>query len=165
MPKQGQGRGRMKVVDHSSMPFHERCVVLLDQYPWNIGTRMGLGSVTPYVLHQMCDTEQPFWCVIGSFLAILFLLRLGPAVIRRLVPFSNEAQRIWGERRQLAKRFDSYQWQKLFWMGIGMAGYAMTWGNVGDAIGTLLVFCLISGGLGTLFWVRRNGRPVGVNIG
>lgn len=165
MPKQGQERGRMEVVDHSSLPFHERCVVLLDQYPWSIGTRIGLGSVTPYVLHKMCDTEQPFWCVIGSFLAILFLLRLAPAVVRRLVPFSEEAQRIWRERRQLAKRFDSYQWQKLFWMGTGMAGYAMTRGNVGNATGTLLVFCLIGGGLGVLLWVRRHGRRLGVNIG
>jgi len=165
MPKQGQESGRMEVVDHSSLPFHERCVVLLDQYPWSIGTRIGLGSVTPYVLHKMCDTEQPFWCVIGSFLAILFLLRLAPAVVRRLVPFSEEAQRIWRERRQLAKRFDSYQWQKLFWMGTGMAGYAMTRGNVGNATGTLLVFCLIGGGLGVLLWVRRHGRRLGVNIG
>lgn len=150
----------MKAMDRSSMPFHERCVVLLDQYPWSIGTRIGLGSMTPYVLRQLCDNEQQVWCVIGSFLVILFLLRLGPVMVRRFVPFSKEAHLIWAERRQLAKRFDSYQWQKLFWMGIGMAGYAMIWGNVGSAIGVLLVLCLLGGGLGVLIWGRRSEKIV-----
>lgn len=145
------------------MHFLERCVVLLDQYPWSIGTRIGLGSMTPYVLRQLCDNEQQVWCVSGSFFALLFLLRLGPVMVRRLVPFSNEAHLIWSERRQLAKQFDSYQWQKLFWMGIGMAGYAMIWGNVGTAISALIGFCLIGGGLGALFWVRRNDGIVGVS--
>ncbi len=154
----------MKVVmDRSSMPFHERLTLLLDQYPWSIGTRVGLGFITPYVLHQMCDNEQQFWCVNGLFVAILFLLRLGPALVRRLVPFSREAQLIWGERRQLAKRFDSYQWQKLFWMGIGMTGYAMVSGRVGNAVGTLIVFCLIGGGLGVLIWGRRGEEAVSVH--
>ncbi|HBH78693.1 MAG TPA: hypothetical protein DDY39_02595 [Nitrospira sp.] len=140
------------------MPVHERCVVLLDQYPWSIGTRIGLGFITAYVLRQLCDNGQQVWYVIGSFLAILFLLRLGPAMVRRLVPFSKEAHLTWWERRQLAKRFDSYQWQKLFWMGIGMAGYAMLGRNVGNAIGVLVALCLLGGGLGALLWVRRNER-------
>ncbi len=155
----------MKAMDCSSMLLHERCVVLLDQYPWSIGTRIGLGFMIPYVLPQLCDNEQRVGCLIGSFVAILFFLRLGPVMVRRLMPFSKEVHLIWGERRQLAKRFDSYQWQKLFWMGIGMAGYAMIWGNVGNVIGALIVFCLIGGGLGALFWVRRNESTVGVNIG
>ncbi len=157
-------RDSMKGMNRSSMSLHERCVVLLDQYPWSIGTRVGVGFITPYALHQVCDKEQHFWCVVGWFLAILFLLRLGPAIVRRLLPFSKEAHLIWGERRQLAKRFDSYQWQKLFWMGIGMMCYAILWGNVWNATSTLLVFCLIGGGLGVLRWTRRNERATSVNL-
>jgi hypothetical protein len=151
------------VMDLSSLPFHERCVVLLDQYPWSMCTRVGVGFMIPPVLWQLCDDEQSVWCAAGSFLGILFLLRLGSAIVRRLFPFSREAQLIWKERRQLAKRFDSYQWQKLFWMGIGMAGYGLMWGNLGSAIGALIGFCLIGGGLGALLWVRRNERMVSVH--
>lgn len=158
----GQEKSSMKVMDHSLMPLNERCVVLLDQYPWSLCTRVGIGLIIPPVLSQLCDDEQQVWCVIGSFLGILFLLKLGPAIFRRLLPFSREAHLIWAERRQLTKRFDSYQWQKLFWMGIGMLGYAMVFGNVRKAIGVLTAFCLIGGGLGVLLWFRRKERVVGV---
>jgi len=150
-------------MDHSSMPFHERYLLLLEQYPWSIGTRIGVGFIILPVLSHFCDDQRQIWCVTGSFLGILFLLRLGPAIVRKFLPFSQEAHLIWMERRQLAKRFDSYQWQKLFWMGIGMAGYAMVSGNAGNAIGALLVFCLIGGGLGVLIWGRRGEKVVSVH--
>lgn len=156
MPEQRQEKSSMKEMDRSSTPFHERCIVLLDQYPWSMATRVMIGLITPPVLGQLCDDEQLVWCAAGSFLGILFLFRLGPAIVRRLLPFSKETHLIWAERRQLAKRFDSYQWQKLLWMGIGMAGYAVISGNIGNTIGTLIGFCLIGGGLGTLLSVRRN---------
>lgn len=161
MPEQEQEKGSMNRIDRPSMSFYERCLVLLDEYPLSICIRVGIGSSLPFVLRQMCNDKQPVWCTTGLFLGILFMLRLGPAVSRRLLPFSTEAHLIWAERRQLAKRFDSYQWQKLFWMGIGMAGYAMISGNVGNAIGMLIAFCLIGGGLGVLRWIRMSEAVLG----
>ena len=54
-------------------------------------------------------------------LAGLFLLRLVPAALRRLLPFSTETQDVWRERRRLGKRYDSYQWRKLLWIGLGIS--------------------------------------------
>lgn len=57
------------------------------------------------------------------------MLRLVPAVLRRIFPFSSEAKDLWFQRRNLGKRYDSYQWQKLFWLGLGMLPYAFRRGH------------------------------------
>ncbi len=55
----------------------------------------------------------------------------------------------------IAKRFDSYQWGKLLWFGLGMSVYlalaehAPRWGVA------LAVFCVIAGGIGLLIWQRH----------
>jgi hypothetical protein len=41
-------------------------------------------------------------------------------VLRKVLPFSAEAKQIWSDRRQVAKLHDSYQWQKLFWVALGL---------------------------------------------
>jgi hypothetical protein len=89
--------------------------------------------------------------VLFSFLA---LLRLVPAVIRKAVPFSPAAKSIWGERRGLGKRYDSYQWQKLFWIGIGMLAYSAVSDRYAGAQVALASGCVISGALGWLQWRR-----------
>ena len=142
----------------SSMPFHERCVVLLDEYPWSVFCRVGIGFVMPPLFSRLCNNEYHVWCVTGLFLGILVSLRLVTAILRKLVPFSSEVRVIWAERRQLAKRFDSYQWQKLFWLGVGMACYAVVSERVGGVVDVLILLCLIGGGIGVLTWVRRSAR-------
>jgi hypothetical protein len=90
-------------------------------------------------------------------LIILLILRLVPLVVRRRVPFSREASRIWSERRELAKRYDCYQWQKLFWIGLGLAFYSILSGQWRDprfeaASTAVSAFCLLSGGAGLALW-------------
>jgi hypothetical protein len=89
---------------------------------------------------------------LGLFVALLLGLRVGPAVLRLVLPFSAEAKEIWSERRFLAKRYDSYQWQKLFWLGLGMLPYVVA--ARGTRLGELAVtgLCLIAGGVGQLIW-------------
>ena len=52
----------------------------------------------------------------------------------------------------LPSEHDSYQWQKLFWIGLGLLPYAV----IGDGLrnGELVVtsFCLGGGSVGLLFW-------------
>lgn len=139
----------------TQLPTHERCIALLDDYPWSAFYRVGLGYVMLPLFSLLCGKECRDWCVAGVFLGTLFALRLATAILRKALPFSNEVKVIWAERRQMAKRFDSYQWQKLFWLGIGMASYAMISAKVGGVVGVLIVFCLTSGGLGVLLWRRR----------
>ena len=140
------------------MPFHERCALLLDEYPWSVFWRVGVGFVMPPLFSRLCDNEYHVWCVTGLFVGILLSLRLVTAIMRKLLPFSKEVRVIWDERRQMAKRFDSYQWQKLLWLGVGMACYAMISEKVGGVVGALILFCLIGGGIGVLLWVRRSAR-------
>src|SRR5262249_13078902 len=56
------------------------------------------------------------WSLIVFFAGVLLALRVVPAVLRKVLPFDAEVRTIWADRRQMAKRVDSYQWRKLFWI-------------------------------------------------
>jgi hypothetical protein len=62
------------------------------------------------------------------------------------------------QRRDIAKRFDSYLWRKLLWFGIGMAMYAALTSGGGLLIGFSVVV-IVAGCLGEYAW-RRNGARV-----
>lgn len=117
----------------------------LDQYPVAAIWRMGIGFLMP-VASKYLPVPFPIF-----FLAILLALRIGPAILRRLMPVSGAVKEEWARRRQLAKNFDSYQWQKLFWIGLGMllapksafSEWVIVW------------LCLAGGALGLIFWFRR----------
>jgi hypothetical protein len=94
-----------------------------------------------------------------SFVGVLIGVRLIPAFIRRMAPFSDEVQAAWARRRQLAKRFDSYQWSKLLWFGVGMALHVFWAGRLSPGTLALVAFCLIGGGLGLWQWRRRLTDP------
>jgi hypothetical protein len=85
-------------------------------------------------------------------MGLLIALRVGPALLRHVLPFSDEAKKAWSERRNLAKQHDSYQWQKLFWIGLGLLPYAVL--GDGPKNGELVVtfICLLGGGAGLFFW-------------
>jgi hypothetical protein len=149
-------RAQLHYTMSTQLPTHERFIALLDDYPWSAFYRVGLGYVMLPSFSLLCGKDFHDWCVVGAFLGTLLSIRLVMAVLRKVLPFSNEVRTIWAERRQMAKRFDSYQWQKLFWLGIGMACYAMTSAKFGGVLGVLAVFSLTSGGLGVLLWRRRS---------
>jgi len=90
---------------------------------------------------------------------LLIGLRVGPAVLRKLLPFSAEAKQIWLDRRQIAKKYDSYQWQKLFWVGLGLLPYANAGGGLKAGEMVLTAICLIRGCAGLLIWRRINAAP------
>jgi hypothetical protein len=130
-------------------------LVRLDQPPWSALYRIAIGYVMLPLFSRLFGTDAAGWCLVLWFLGVLFTLRLLPAVLRKGLPFSRELRTLWFERRQTAKRFDSYQWQKLIWFGIGLAGYAVLSGHSGGLVDALIVFCLLSGGVGVLLWRRR----------
>ena len=92
------------------------------------------------------------WVSLILFVGLLIALRVVPAVVRHILPFSAEVKQIWVERRMIAKRHNSYQWQKLFWIGLGLLPYAV----IGDGLrnGELVVTftCMIGGIAGLLCW-------------
>ena len=132
-------------------PF-EQILIDLDSGAWSRLSRGALGLAIVPAFRTLSGGNDSAWIFIALFLGLLVALRLVPAVVRHALPFSAEAKAIWGERRQIAKQYDSYQWQKLFWIGLGPLPYAFLGAGLknGELIVTLT--CLIGGSAGLLLW-------------
>jgi hypothetical protein len=140
------------------MAAFERAVVGLDQYPWFGLLRVVLGYAIVPTWMVLTSGNGSGWTLVPFVLGILVALRLVPAVLRKLLRFGRDAQRVWYERRQLAKRFDSYQWQKLFWVGLGMTAYVYSSSRRPSALMFITWATLLSGALGQLIWLRRSAQ-------
>jgi hypothetical protein len=136
-------------------PF-ERFLVGIDGWPWSAIVRVVMGLCGPLLAHALIGSDASVWGFPAFFIAALVSLRVVPALVRFAVPFSAEAKAIWVRRRTLAKRYDSYQWQKLFWIGLGLLLYVAiaTDAGVGEVLVTVL--CLIGGSAGLLIWLKIN---------
>jgi hypothetical protein len=141
------------------MQHLERYLVELDSGPSSAVSRIALGLCIPPAFRALSGDAASIWIDLVLFLALLIGLRVGPAVLRKLLPFSAEAKQIWFDRRQLAKLHDSYQWQKLFWVGLGLLPYAVVSGGLRTGEWALAAICLIGGGAGLLIWRRINAGP------
>jgi hypothetical protein len=139
----------------------ERFLIALDEGMWGALYRVVLGLAMPPVFGVLTGGQDSIAGFLAFFLAVLIGLRVGPVVFRRVLPFSAQAKDIWARRRALAKRYDSYQWQKLFWIGLGLLPHVVM--TQGTRLGELLVtgLCLIGGGAGQLIW-RKATADVGV---
>jgi len=129
-----------------------RFLIGIDSWPWSATYRIAIGLGIPPVFRALPAERDSIWPFLAAFVGLLVALRVVPLVLRRVLPFSAEAKQVWLERRLLARHHDSYQWQKLFWIGLGLLPYVVT--DAGARKGELLVtiVCLIAGGLGLLLW-------------
>jgi hypothetical protein len=141
------------------MQRFERYLVKLDSGVWGAVSRVALGLCIPPVFRALSGSQHEIWIDLVLFLALLIGLRVGPAVLRKVLPFSAEAKKIWFDRRQIAKLHDSYQWQKLFWVGLGLSPHAFVGGGLKTGEAVLTVICLIGGAAGLLIWRRINAAP------
>src|SRR5262249_52568688 len=134
----------------------ERLLTGLDTWPWMAVWRVVLGLSIAPVFRVLSGGHDSVWLTLALFFGLLVALRLVPVVLRRALPFTAEAKVTWEERRFLAKRYDSYQWQKLFWIGLGLLPHAL----IGDGlrIGELVMalICLVGGGAGLFVWLKVN---------
>ena len=142
------------------MPRTERLLLALEERPWNVVYRMAIGFSAFPLYRGLYGFHASGWSLACFLLAGLFLLRLVPAVLRRLLPFSAETQDVWRERRRLGKRYDSYQWRKLLWIGLGIGlsvllSHSTERGTVG--VVTALLF-LVPGLAGWIAWRRIEGN-------
>jgi len=88
------------------------------------------------------------------FLAVLAALKVVPAVLRHVIPFSQETKAHWFKLRVIAKRYDSYQWRKLLWIGFGLVAYSVVRGGVSPAQSVPGAVGVLAGGLGEYAWRR-----------
>jgi hypothetical protein len=130
----------------------EQFLINLDRGPCRAISRMALGLTIPPVFHALLGGRDRVWPSLTLFVGILVMLRIVPAILRRALPFSVEAKRIWAERRNIAKQFDSYQWQKLIWIGLGLLLYATIGGGLTTGELVMTSICLIGGSAGLLAW-------------
>lgn len=129
----------------------ERLLVRLDERPWDAIHRIVLGAGTiPAV--SILFRALPGLSLVAFFVLMLMALRIVPVIVRKLVPFSKEAQTTWYTRRQLAKDDDSYQWQKLLWIGSGLAAYLVIARETDPIPVALAAACLVSGAAGLVAW-------------
>lgn len=142
----------------------ERFLVDLDSGPSSAVSRVALGLCIPPAFRALSGGVDRIWIDLALFLALLIGLRVGPAVLRKVLPFSAEAKQIWSDRRQIAKLHDSYQWQKLFWVGLGLLPWTIAGGGLKAGEIVLTAICLIGGAAGLLIWRRINAAPAAAQL-
>lgn len=129
--------------------------------PGQSALRAVLGFALAWVSAPWRAAAQPsFWTLLALLLAVLLALRLLLTAIRNILPFSQHLKAAWFQQRQLAKRFDSYQWSKLLWFGLGLATWLATQTQRRPGEIALVVVCLAAGSAGTFFWRRASAALV-----
>jgi hypothetical protein len=135
----------------------ERILLRLDDPPVRELIQFMLGYLTVPTWQRVVRSDGPGWTLIPFFLGVLLAIRLLPMVARKLIRFSSQVRNHWAKRRQLAKRFDSYQWRKLLGMGVGIGAYA--WSDMSKEGLLLAAVCVFSGAVGWLVWQFKVAQP------
>jgi hypothetical protein len=143
--------GRIAVRSEPIRPV-EKLVVGLDVSPFGAIYRTAIGFLALPALSHVVGENHEDGALVPFLLAALLMLRVAPVLLRRIMPFSDWAQRIWAERRQLGKRYDSYQWRKLLWVGMGLALYTVLSGEVTTMRVAVSSTCILVGALGLARW-------------
>lgn len=137
----------------------EQILVKLEDSPWGAFSRILLGFlIVPVASRLLGEGARTTWLLVVFLMGVLFLVRAVPAVLRSVIPFSQSALNLWGRRRGLGKRFDSYQWKKLFWIGLGMLGQVFRSGEFDTAAATVSTLCVGAGTVGWVAWRTVDAR-------
>ena len=130
----------------------DQFLLSLDEGAFGTLYRILIGFTVIPVMRLVPGSDGSDWTLVPFLLLVLALLRVVPAVIRKVVPFSAELLEAWYVRRRMAKAYDSYQWRKLIWIGAGLALYVAISGQHRPAYIALSVFCLAAGAAATVRW-------------
>ena len=136
-------------------------LIKLDEFPVGALIRLAIGYAIAPFGEFLAEPDGIGWRVLPLFVAVLVMMRVLPGLLRKVVTFPPEATAVWVQRRQLAKRFDSYQWRKVLWFGIGMAASAAITEGVEPWTVVLTAASVGAGLLGEITWQAR-ARAVSV---
>lgn len=130
----------------------ERFLLNIDDGAIGALYRVAIGFATLPAMSLLLGNDGSGWTVVPFLLSVLLLLRVIPALVRKLVPFPDAVQAVWAERRRMAKRYDSYQWRKLIWIGVGLALYIAVSGQFSPSRIVVCSTCLLAGAAGMVRW-------------
>ena len=136
------------------MSLYQRALVRIDHGLFGALWRMTVGFGIVPAWEVVGNQEDSFEFVL-FFLAVLLMLRVAFGVLRRAVHAGAQSRQTWAVRRLLGKRYDSYQWRKLLWFGLGLALYAGVFGSHSAIVLTVTLGCLFAGMVGWVAWRRR----------
>jgi steroid 5-alpha reductase family enzyme len=131
-----------------------KLILGLETLPWNILYRVAIGYGVMPAAMAVYGATPTLSQLLLAFLVILVSLRVVPGMLRRFMPVGRDVKNVWAERRALAKRYDSYQWQKLFGIGVGWAAYLFLHKRTSGAPVALAGACVVAGAIGLMFWLR-----------
>lgn len=140
-----------------------RILLAIEKPPLSILYRAALGYFIMPIHGRVWGETPPGWSLIVLVTGILILLRIVPGIVRRVLPFPREVKSVWANHRQLAKAYDSFQWRKLFGLGLGWLAWLVL-SHATDPLPILLaVSFLFGGGMGIFFWrkhaTKLSARP------
>lgn len=138
--------------DSEQMRPLEKSFLALESFPWGAIYRLVIGFLAPAAASLLLGDDGSGWALVPFLVGALLALRVVPALFRKMMPFSDAAREVWAERRQMAKRYDSYQWRKLFWIGVGLALYTALSGKFSTSRLVACCTCLVTGAFGLARW-------------
>ncbi len=145
----------MNDVISESWTTREKLLVGLNAFPLDATYRTAIGLALVPIVSRVTKKNASGGMLALVLFVVLLLLRIVPLFIRKLVPFPKRVQAVWSERRQLAKQHDSYQWQKLLWIGLGLSGYIVYSNEFAPSRLVMAGVCLTIGSFGLAQWRDR----------
>lgn len=132
----------------------DKIALSLDEFPIGALYRVAVGFAAVSIWAALSAARYPAWTIIPFLLLVLFFLRLIPAIVRRFLPVSADVKRIWAERRETGRRYDSCQWRKLLWIGLGVLIYMATYRDLRSALIFVAMVCLVGGFTGLSIFIN-----------
>jgi hypothetical protein len=120
--------------------------------------RVLAGFLAIPLLTRFTGPQPSFLILSACLLGMLAAVRAAALVGRQALPFSKTVRAIWFDRRQVAKTHDSYQWKKLFWVGLGLFGYLAWSGEFLVEQVLVASLFLLAGLLGMIRWRTADPR-------
>jgi hypothetical protein len=127
-------------------------LVSLTAAPWHAAYLVPTGVAILLIFNALFGADGSAGALLLVFFGVLLSIRLGAVALRRMLPVSREVHNGWFQNRLLAKHYDSYHWQKLFWVGLGMALHTRSADHLSRVQAWVVVTCVVSGLIGMIYW-------------
>jgi hypothetical protein len=136
----------------------EQALAFCDRSPCDVVFRGAIGFVASGLIARYGGESVSVWAATAYLLLVLAALRVATKALRLILPASADLRSIWDERRRLGKYYDSYQWRKLLWVGVGMAAYIIGAHHTARSQVVVSALCVAGGAAGLVRWRAVSSR-------